>query len=93
MIIKLTGNERLQFQYVLPIQGDFKTLEIVENILEKCKIFTAEDLEVEKDIDFIEEEFDLILKMISFLDDQKQINFQSMPLIKKIMKFKEAINV
>jgi hypothetical protein len=44
MIIALTGNERLQFQTILPIQGDLKTLELVDSILSKVKIEDSNDI-------------------------------------------------
>jgi hypothetical protein len=88
MIIELTGNERLQFQTILPIQGDLKTLELVDSILSKVKINDINDIKSndEQEFDFNDEESGLMQKMIKILDSQQQLQFTSLSLVKKIIK-------
>lgn len=85
--LDLSNEEILQFQYILPIQGDLKTLELVEKIINKVKI-EAEKIET---IRFEEEEIALLVDSIMFLDSQKKISFQSLPLIKKILNIQKEI--
>lgn len=84
----LTGNERLQFQYILPYQGSRKTLDMVEKILNKVKISDANDMEVEKEFKFEDTEIEFMKQMIDLLDKQQQLRFESLSLIKKIMNIK-----
>ena len=88
MILALTGNERLQFQTILPIQGDLKTLELVDSILSKVKINDIGDIKSneEQEFEFNDKESELIHKMIKILDSQQQLQFTSLSLIKKIIK-------
>lgn len=85
--VELKGNEQLQFQFILPVQGSLKTLELVEKILDKCKI---NDIDLEKilKVDFEEFEIKFIKEMIDYLDKKQQIRFESLSLIKKIMNIK-----
>jgi 2C-methyl-D-erythritol 2,4-cyclodiphosphate synthase len=88
MILALTGNERLQFQTILPIQGDLKTLELVDSILSKVKINDISDIKSneEQEFEFNDKESELIHEMIKILDSQQQLQFTSLSLIKKIIK-------
>lgn len=88
--INLTGNERLQFQYILPVQGSLLTLRTVEIILEKIDINNVKDINECLKIDFGKEEISFIKEMINFLDEQKKLNFQSLSLINKILNIKET---
>jgi uncharacterized protein (UPF0305 family) len=88
MKLALTGNERLQFQTILPIQGDLKTLELVDSILNKVKIDDINDIKSneEQEFEFNDKESELIHEMIKILDSQQQLQFTSLSLIKKIIK-------
>jgi hypothetical protein len=88
MKLALTGNERLQFQTILPIQGNLKILELVDSILSKVKIEDSNDITSnnEQEFEFNIEESDLIHEMIKILDLQQQLQFTSLSLIKKIIK-------
>ena len=84
--IKLSCQDRLQFQYILPVQGDLKTLGLVENILNKLKITDKNDFNGDpKEFDFFSKEIDLIKNYISFLDENKAIKLESLPVIRKIL--------
>jgi len=84
--MKLSIEEIMQLQYILPVQGDLKTLELVEKIVNKSMI---KDSNVkEKDIDFTDHEIDCMQDFIKFLNDQKQLSFKSLSLIRKIMNNK-----
>jgi hypothetical protein len=87
--IDLTGNECLEFRFILPVQGSLKTLELVEHILKKAKVNDT-DLEKLKKIDFEEIEIKFLKKMIAHLDKNQLIRFSSLSLIKKIMDIKGA---
>jgi hypothetical protein len=88
MKLALTGNERLQFQTILPIQGNLKTLELVDSILSKVKINDISDIKSneEQEFEFNDKESELIHEMIKILDSQQQLQFTSLSLIKKIIK-------
>lgn len=79
--LELSKEEILQFQYLLPVQGDLKTLELVEGIINKVKI-ENEDAKV---VDFENSELLLMYNFIMFLDSQKTLSFQSLKLIRKIL--------
>lgn len=85
--INLTSNEILQFQYILPVQGSIQTLELVEKILNKVNVYD-EDIDKIKKIEFDIIEIKFVKDMIKFLDKQKQLNFQSLSLIKKFLNIK-----
>lgn len=84
--IELTVTERLQFQYLLPIQGSLNTLELVDQILKRVKIEEIPDAKSDeaKGFDFEENEIIFIKNMISALDDAQKLSFSSLSLIKKI---------
>lgn len=85
--IELSGNERLQFQYLLPAQGSLETLEMVEKILKKCKI-NDKDFEKVVIVEFEKNEIRLVKDCIEVLDKNQQLRLESLPLIKKIMNIK-----
>lgn len=87
--IELTGNERISFQYLLPVQGSIETLETVEKILNKCKV-SDPDLEKFVKVDFDEKEIELVKASIGILDKNQQLRLESLSLIKKIMNIKGA---
>ncbi len=82
--MKLSVNDRLQFQYLLPVQGNFKTLETVEKILNKLRVETAD--EEEREFVFSKDEMDLLRQSIHVLDQSNKLNLQSLPTIRKIME-------
>ena len=92
MIVNLTADERLNLQYILPVQGSLETLELVEKIVSKCKINETKDLET-IEIDFDETEIEFIQDMINFLDSQKRLSLQALSLIRKILNIKEINHV
>lgn len=82
--MKLTVQERLQFQYLLPVQGSFKTLELVEKIIQKVNIKELE--EPEREFIFEIEEIEILQDSIKTLDQACKLSFQSLPVIRKIME-------
>lgn len=80
----LSVNDRLQFQYLLPVQGNFKTLEMVEKILSKLRIEKTD--EEDKEFVFSRDEIELLKQSISILDQANKLNLQSLPTIRKIME-------
>lgn len=86
MILELSSHERLQFQYILPVQGSLRTLELVEKILDKVKISDVQNIDSNKKIDFDKNESGIMVDMIHFLDQNQQLNIQSLSLIHKILK-------
>ena len=90
MKIELTGKEILQFQYILPIQGSLKTLELVDEILKAVKIDDIKAIDsFSKEIEFKDEHIQLIQNMIDILDKNQTLNFQSLSLVKKFLNIKE----
>ena len=91
--LDLTYKEILQFQHILPVQGSFRALEMVEKILKKIEIEKIKEASEEiKKIVFEENEILFLQDMISFLDEQKKLSFSSFSLIKKILDKKEITN-
>lgn len=78
----LNVNERLQFQYLLPAQGNFKTLELVDSILQKLKITNLE--ETEKEFSFSQDEKKLIHDSFQALDQSNKLPYQSLSVLRKI---------
>lgn len=83
MSLFLTGNEITQFQYILPVQGSLQTLELIQSILDKIKV---SDLEESYEIDFTDNELNLIKQSIEVLNKNHQLHIQSLSLINKILK-------
>jgi hypothetical protein len=86
-MIKLTGKERFNVQYILPVQGNLKTLELVENILDRVKIKEIKDIESDNllNYEFTKEELTLMIESIKVLDESNKLNFQCLSLVKKIL--------
>lgn len=91
MRVKLNVSERTQFQYILPVQGNLKALELVESIFGKVKISDKDmsdtnkiDNDKELEIDFTKEEMKFMNDSIAILDEQGKLFFQSLSLVKKI---------
>ena len=82
--MNLSVDERLQFQYLLPAQGDFKTLELVESIFNKLHI--KDMTEEEKDFVFKKEEISLLKESIRVLDRNHKLPLQALSVIRKIME-------
>jgi hypothetical protein len=82
----LNSHEITQFQFILPAQGDIKTLELVESILNRLESIDRKEI-VQKDIEieFPNEEISLMKSMIAYLDENKQLSLQSLSLVKKIL--------
>jgi hypothetical protein len=82
----LNSHEITQFQFILPAQGDIKTLELVESILNRLESIDRKEI-VQKDIEieFLNEEISLMKSMINYLDKNKQLSLQSLSLVKKIL--------
>jgi len=79
----LSVSERLQFQYLLPVQGNLKTLELVDNILKKLNITEEEG---EREFIFEIEEIQFLQDCIKILDQNNKLSFQSLSVIRKIME-------
>ena len=79
----LSVRERLQFQYLLPVQGNLKTLELVDNILKKLNIIEDEG---EREFIFEIEEIQFLQDCIKILDQNNKLSFQSLSVIRKIME-------
>lgn len=90
MKINLTGQERLQFQYILPVQGSLKTLESVENIFNLIDIHGAINETGELNFEFSEDQIIFIKNSIDFLDKTKKLSLSSLSLIHKILNIKEG---
>lgn len=86
----LSGNDIYQVQFLLPIQGNLKTLELVQQILDKANI-SEEDRgnEIEREIVFSDEEIIFLRNMIMILDESQKLSFSCLSLIKKILNYKE----
>ena len=80
----LSVKERLQFQYLLPVQGNLKALELVESIAQK--IFITDESEKDREFVFEIEEIELLKNSISILDKNNQLSFQALSVIRKIME-------
>jgi hypothetical protein len=79
----LTVFERNQIKFLLPAQGDLKTLELVEKIINKT---VEEKTDKEIDVRFEKSEISFLKYMIESLDVRKQLNVDSFSLIKKILR-------
>ena len=86
--LPLSVEERLQFQYILPVQGSIATLETVVNILNKIQVKEVLSPEEVVDIDFEESEMLLMIESVKALDSAGRIHLQSLELAKKILRSK-----
>jgi len=82
MKLSLTIAECMQFQFLLPVQGNLKTLELVDRITTKVKVYDNSEI---KDVEFEYEEIDFMKDMIKYLDENQKLYFQSISLIRKIL--------
>lgn len=80
----LTVNDRLQFQYLLPVQGNLKTLELVADILKKLHIQEMD--EEEREFVFNRDEIFLLKDSVDVLDRNNKLPLQSLSVIRKIME-------
>lgn len=80
----LSVSERLQFQYLLPVQGNLKALELVDSISKK--IYVEDEKETEREFIFEIEEIQLLQTCIKALDQNNKLNFGSLSVIRKIME-------
>lgn len=79
-VLIFTETEKKCFQYILPAQGNLKTLALVERILNKAN-GTSEDITFEK------EELELLSASIDCLDKQCAITLPCLPLIRKVLTY------
>ena len=80
----LNVEERIQFQYILPVQGNLKSLELVDSITNKLKI--KDEKENEREFIFEIEEIQFLQDCIKILDQNNKLNFGSLSVIRKIME-------
>jgi hypothetical protein len=80
----LSVKERMQFQYLLPMQGSLEILEKVEVILKKVFIENLEEGEIE--VGFDTEEIQFMQRNIAILDQSNKLNFGSLSVVRKIME-------
>jgi DNA transposition AAA+ family ATPase len=82
----LNVNERLQFQYLLPSQGNLKALELVDRITKK--VFVSDLKEAEKEFLFESDEIQALKQFVKILDESNKLPFQALSVIRKIMEEK-----
>jgi|WetSurMetagenome_2_1015567.scaffolds.fasta_scaffold01018_2 hypothetical protein len=80
--MNLTLNERENFKFILPVQSDIKSIELVVRILDKIKFDEKENQE----INFDEDEILFLKDTINYLDKTKKIFLQSFSLVQKILR-------
>ena len=83
--LDLTAQEKGQIGYLLPIQGNLKTLELVQQILDKVNKNEEKDGKIE----FLEAEFEFICQMIDVLNQAQKLTLSSLSLVHKILNNKE----
>ena len=79
----LSDYEKDQIKYLLPMQGNFELLEMVEGIFLKVK-----EANEEKEVQFSDSEIGLLKETVSILDQNNKLSFTSLSLIRKIMEEK-----
>jgi hypothetical protein len=91
--MELTGKEKFQIQYLLPVQGTLKALELVEGILKTINL-QPEDSEDEKlySVALTPAEIDFLNEMIGVLDQAGKLSLQMLPVVRKILNNKERGN-
>jgi hypothetical protein len=77
----LTATERKQFPQILPFQGNFQALEMVEGILKKITVEGMDDKDVE--IGFTKDQMDFIRVCINVLDEGRRLPYSCLSLIRK----------
>ena len=70
----------MNFQYLLPAQGNLKALELTERILSKIQAENQDDIEVK----FSNDETAFLNKCVDILDQNNKLPFQCLPVIRKI---------
>jgi len=80
----LTVEERIQCQYLLPVQGNVKSLELVDSITKKLNV--KDEKEKEREFIFEIEEIQFLQNCITYLDQANKLNFGSLSVIRKIME-------
>ena len=80
----LSVKERMQFQYLLPMQGNLELLEMVEGILRKVFIENME--EENREFIFDIDEIQFLQRNIDILDKSNKLNFGSLSVVRKIME-------
>lgn len=85
--LSITKKEKFQIQYLLPIQGNLKTLELVQQILNKLSITENDQLSDEiVTIEFEEEELNFIKFSIEVLNQNQKLYLAGLSLVKKILQ-------
>ena len=77
----LTATERKQFSQILPFQGNFAALEMVEGILKKITVDGMDDKDVE--IGFTKDQMQFIRVCITMLDEGRKLPYSCLSLIRK----------
>jgi hypothetical protein len=80
----LSVKERMQFQYLLPMQGSLELLEKVEGILKK--VFIEKPDEEDREFIFDVSEIHFMQRNIDVLDKSSKLNFGSLSVVRKIME-------
>ena len=78
----LTVTERMNFGYLLPVQGNLKALVLIEQIADKVRVENKNDGEME--IVFDKEEMAFIVMCVNTLDTNNKLPFACLSLIRKI---------
>lgn len=86
--LSLSIEERVNFQFLLPVQGTIATLDTVTSILNKINIKEVPDSDDELNIDFDEKEIALMIDSVKALDQAGKIHLQNLELAKKILRSK-----
>ena len=69
----LSDYEKDQIKYLLPMQGNFELLEMVEGIFLKVK-----EANEEKEVQFSDSEIGLLKETVSILDQNHKLSFTSL---------------
>jgi len=91
MVIFLTYEDRKNFPYLMPTQGNLKALELADSILNKIRfeeITKGREIQ-DGEVEFTKEEIEFLIEILDFLEEQRKLPFVAFSLIKKILKAKE----
>lgn len=83
--LELSVEERIQFQYLLPIQGSIVTLDTVMDILNKIQVKEVTESD-DINVDFEDHEIELMKVSVKALDSSQKLHIQSLELAKKILR-------
>jgi hypothetical protein len=83
--LELSVEERIQFQYLLPIQGSIATLDTVMDILNKIQVKEVTESD-NINVDFEDHEIELMKVSVKALDSSQKLHIQSLELAKKILR-------